>query len=129
MGQVSQEDQAKWARRVSQGKRTMYDKRSDALSAAERRQDPTDQKGSPQSDYAKNYGDARKMQQDDLNQKIASDVQSGYDKAAGKKVPSYKKGGMVKKTGLAKVHAGEKVIRKQDVKRTVKAVRKYGGKR
>jgi hypothetical protein len=45
------------------------------------------------------------------------------------KVPSYKKGGMVKKTGLAKLHSGEKVIRKQDVKRTVKAVRKYGGKK
>lgn len=32
-------------------------------------------------------------------------------------VPSYKKGGMVKKTGLAKVHKGEKVLTKKQQKR------------
>lgn len=45
------------------------------------------------------------------------------------KAPSYKKGGMVRKTGLAKLHAGEKVIPKKDVKRTEKAVKKYSGKK
>jgi hypothetical protein len=44
-------------------------------------------------------------------------------------IPQYKKGGMVKKTGVALVHKGEKVIPKKDVKRTSKAMKKYGGKR
>lgn len=57
-----------------------------------------------------------------------NNASSGTSAPSGQ-VPSYKKGGMIKKTGLAKLHAGEKVIRKQDVKKTVKAVRKYGGKR
>jgi hypothetical protein len=47
------------------------------------------------------------------------------DKKQPAKVPSYKKGGKVKKTGLALLHKGEKVITKKNVKRTEKAVRKY----
>lgn len=39
--------------------------------------------------------------------------------------PSYKKGGRVRKTGLALLHKGEKVIPKKNVKRVEKAVRKY----
>lgn len=45
-------------------------------------------------------------------------------------IPSYKKGGMVKKTGLAKLHAGEKVIPRNKVGAVTKAMRKTsGGKR
>jgi hypothetical protein len=44
------------------------------------------------------------------------------------KVPSFKKGGKVKKTGLAYVHKGEKVIPKNKVKKVKKALKKYRGK-
>lgn len=36
--------------------------------------------------------------------------QNGYSALGNKKIPSFKKGGMIKKTGLAYVHKGEKVI-------------------
>ncbi len=39
----------------------------------------------------------------------------------GKLVPSYKKGGIVKKTGLALIHKGEKVTPKEKVLRKMKS--------
>lgn len=41
-------------------------------------------------------------------------------------VPSYKKGGRVRKTGLAKLHRGERVLNKRQEKRYEKSA---GGKR
>lgn len=43
----------------------------------------------------------------------------------GKSIPSYKKGGMVKKTGLAKLHKGEKVMTKDQVKKSVRKTMGY----
>lgn len=42
------------------------------------------------------------------------------NKALEGKLPEYKKGGMVKKTGPAKLHKGEKVLTKRQVKRMSK---------
>jgi hypothetical protein len=42
------------------------------------------------------------------------------------KIPSYKKGGRVKATGLAKLHKGERVVPKNKVKSVEKAMRKRG---
>jgi len=39
--------------------------------------------------------------------------------------PTYKRGGWVRKTGLAKVHAGERVLTRSQAKR----YKRYGGKR
>ncbi len=39
------------------------------------------------------------------------------NKAIEGKMPEYKRGGMVKRTGLAKVHRGERVLTKSQVKR------------
>lgn len=39
---------------------------------------------------------------------------------------SYKRGGKVRKTGLARVHRGERVIPRKKVKRVEKAMRKSG---
>lgn len=41
-------------------------------------------------------------------------------------ISSFKKGGMVKKTGLARVHAGEMVVPKSRVKAVKKAMRSAG---
>lgn len=41
-------------------------------------------------------------------------------------IPSYKKGGRVRKTGLAKLHRGERVLNKRQEKRYEKSA---GGKR
>jgi len=41
-------------------------------------------------------------------------------------VPQYKEGGLIKKTGLVKVHAGELVIKKERVAAVVKAVKAAG---
>lgn len=45
---------------------------------------------------------------------IKSAIQSGFGRVS--KVPSYKKGGTVKKTGLALVHKGETVVPKKMTK-------------
>lgn len=42
------------------------------------------------------------------------------NKAIEGKLPEYKRGGMVKKTGLAKVHKGERVLTKAQAKRMKK---------
>jgi hypothetical protein len=117
---------------------------------AKQPKDATNQIGKPQSEYAKNYGTyrpgdgwfneeqnvmdnrkttqtpggklydgsgrARQMQQKDLDEKMA-------DSVAGGKIPSYKKGGKIRKTGLAKVHKGERMIPKNKVKGVEKAMR------
>lgn len=117
--------------------------------------DPTNKVGRPQSDYAKNNGAwrrgdswfteeqnvmdnrkttqtpdgkdagqagrARKMQQDDLDKQQIKDVPGN--------TPSYKKGGIVKNTGIAKLHAGERVIPRKKVAFADKAMKKYSGKR
>lgn len=46
--------------------------------------------------------------------------------APGGKIPSYKKGGKIKATGLAKVHKGERVIPKAKVAKVEKLMRKRG---
>ncbi len=48
------------------------------------------------------------------------------DKAPAAKVPSYKKGGMVRRTGLARVHKGERVIPKSKVAKVSKMMKKRG---
>ena len=62
--------------------------------------------GSPDDDYyMKAVGDEGiKSQQKDMD-KTASDAEAGYQH----KIPSYKKGGRIRKTGLAYMHKGEKV--------------------
>jgi hypothetical protein len=60
---------------------------------------------------------------------VDADDMKRQSKGVAGAMPQYKKGGMVKKTGVALVHKGEKVIPKKDVKRTSKAMKKYGGKR
>jgi len=47
------------------------------------------------------------------------------DKIA-KTVPQYKEGGLIKRTGLVRAHAGELVIKKERVAAVVKAVRAAG---
>lgn len=42
------------------------------------------------------------------------------------KIPSYKKGGKIRKTGIAFVHKGERMIPKAKVKSVEKAMRKRG---
>ncbi len=42
------------------------------------------------------------------------------------KVPSYKKGGMVRKTGLARLHKGERVVPKAKVGKVNKMMQKRG---
>lgn len=123
--------------------------------ASKKVQDISAAKGRPQSDYAKNYGAWRKgdswfsEEQNDMDNRKTDKTPDGKDagqagraremqqkdlmktmadKAPGGKIPSYQKGGMVKRTGLAKLHAGEKVIPKHNVKRVEKAMRKRSGK-
>jgi len=56
-------------------------------------------------EFMRNVGKEHlKSQQGDMR-KTAEDVEAGYEH----RVPSYKKGGRVRKTGLAYVHKGEKV--------------------
>lgn len=69
---------------------------------------------------------------EDQVKKAASDL---YQKIAGPKagdakkaVPQYKKGGKVKKTGLAVVHKGEKVVPKNKVAKVDKVVKSAGKK-
>jgi hypothetical protein len=88
-----------------------------------------DQKSAPvakdetDDEYMRRSSDnTRKMQLKDQSRQAAQG-------AAGNTVPSYKKGGIVKKTGLANLHKGERVVPKKDVKRTEKTMKKYGGKR
>ena len=51
-------------------------------------------------------------------------IQSGTPvKEAWKKVPSYKKGGKVKKTGLAKLHKGERVLNTKQTKKYEKTMK------
>ena len=45
------------------------------------------------------------------------DPSSARRKIAGKLVGSYKKGGKIKKTGIAKVHKGERVLTKKQTKK------------
>jgi hypothetical protein len=49
----------------------------------------------------------------------------GFEEAAkvGKKIPSYKKGGKIRKTGLALVHKGERMIPKGKVARVEKVMK------
>ena len=53
----------------------------------------------------------------------------GYEKGLKKKkiVGSYKKGGKIKKTGLAKVHKGERVLNKKQAQSFESAKKKYFG--
>lgn len=44
-----------------------------------------------------------------------------------RKMPSYKKGGKVKKTGLAKVHKGERVLTKEQSAKFEKAKKSFFG--
>lgn len=44
-------------------------------------------------------------------------------------IPAFKKGGTVKKTGLAKVHKGEKVIPASKVKKVEKAIKSASKKK
>ena len=67
-------------------------------------------------------GRGRKLQQQDLDR----DQQEGV---AGATPPSYKKGGKVHKTGLARLHKGERVIPKSKVHKVEKLMRKASRKR
>lgn len=48
-------------------------------------------------------------------------------KQIGANIPSYKKGGKVRRTGLARVHKGERVIPKSKVKRVEKLMKMKKG--
>ena len=48
------------------------------------------------------------------------------DKIAKTKPEEFKQGGMIKKTGIVKVHAGELVIKKERVAAVMKAVKAAG---
>jgi hypothetical protein len=66
---------------------------------------------------------AHNISQKKFGQKITPYGFSGYNL-----VPGYKKGGKVKKTGLAKVHKGEHVLTKKKAKQVEKVMNKYGKK-
>jgi hypothetical protein len=51
----------------------------------------------------------------------------GYERGLKKPVGSYKKGGKIKKTGLAKVHKGERVLNKKQASKFEKAKKKHFG--
>lgn len=66
-------------------------------------------------------GDQGQNQKKTPGQTVADAALAGYDKGAKKKadnklIPSLKKGGMVKKTGLHILHKGEEVIPANKVK-------------
>jgi hypothetical protein len=63
-----------------------------------------------------------------MQQSGQSQIEAARDQAARGAVPSYKKGGRVKKTGLARVHKGEQVIpaHKAHKGRSGKKARKAG---
>lgn len=74
----------------------------------------------PDKDYMKEVGkQGLQRQQEDM--KVAGDDEAAKEAAASTKhkIPSYKKGGKIRKTGLVYMHKGEKVI-------PVKAQRKRG---
>lgn len=60
-----------------------------------------------------------------LMQSGQSAISQSRDEAAQRasETPSYRKGGMVKKTGLARLHRGEYVVPRNKVKRMKKAMR------
>lgn len=90
----------------------------------------TGAKGERQA-YAKAYADSRAKAGDDTDY-MKQTGQGGveYDKARMKQtaddksasVPSYKKGGKVKATGLALLHKGERVVPKDQVKKVDRAM-------
>ena len=88
-------------------------------------QNSMDNRKTTQADSGKTYNEAgrgRKLQQKDLD----TEQQVGV---AGATPPSYKKGGKVHKTGLARLHKGERVIPKSKVHKVEKAMRKVSRKR
>ena len=68
-----------------------------------------------------------------LSQKGVDMINASRDQAAAGAdrpvVPSYKRGGIVRKTGLARVHKGERVIPKHKVKKVERALKKKKGSR
>lgn len=111
--------------------------------------DPTSRVGKPQSAYGANKPDVGDYKYTDEkvsmdNRKLTNTDGSKLDESGrGRKaqqkdldrdqtegvagaVPSYKKGGRVKKTGLAKLHKGERVIPRNKVRMVEKAVRHIG---
>lgn len=65
------------------------------------------------------YEDSKRISAEKRNQKQAT------PQLAAGVFPSYKKGGKVRKTGLALLHKGERVIPRKKVKLAEKAMRKY----
>lgn len=66
-------------------------------------------------DYMKLVGEAG-IEKQQAQMKDAGDAEAARE--SGKhKIPSYKKGGRVRKTGLALVHKGEKVVPAKNMKR------------
>jgi hypothetical protein len=58
------------------------------------------------------------------------DTTGGFGKDIGKDIPSYRKGGRVKKTGIARVHKNEEVLPVKTAKKYRKAHhKKVAGKR
>jgi hypothetical protein len=55
-----------------------------------------------------------------------SAIEAVRQQEAAHAVPSYKRGGMVRKTGLARVHRGEIVVPRHRVKRAKRAMRRTG---
>jgi hypothetical protein len=102
--------------------------------------DPTAKLGKPQSEYAKNYGTWRpgdgwfSEEQNDMDYRKTSQTPNGKDagqafrarqmqqedmnREAGKGAAgyaSYKKGGIIRETGLARMHKGELVVPRDKV--------------
>lgn len=65
------------------------------------------------------------MKQEEADKDPSNQITS--PKQIGANIPSYKKGGKVRRTGLARVHKGERVIPKAKVKRVEKLMKMKRG--
>lgn len=78
------------------------------------------------SKWVSDKEDAAKKTASDLYQRIMGPKAQADGK---QKIPAYKKGGKVRKTGLALVHKGERVIPKNKVAKADKAMKKMQTKK
>ena len=75
-------------------------------------------------------GDAlRRRRQDSINSSAGPEAHDvGLDDQSQVQIMHYKRGGKVPRTGLAKVHKGERVLTAKQAKRYAKQSKRYKGK-
>lgn len=98
-----------------------WDDSDSGSSSSSSSSDSSSRKKSNWRDYASTAGSALRSYGSDESDRASSIAQSI-------RPVSYKNGGRVKKTGLARLHRGELVIPRGKVKRVKKALRKAGRK-